>query len=278
MNVHPLDTRLKHSPSRPSITFILATSSPIHPSIHPLCCSPPSSTLSSLSLSPPSSPWCRPILPVSRRGVQLHFKHVPPVSINTSISSHLSASRLLQILDEAHYLNYTHARRSQSRTRCGREPVPVTVTERRWSDFRFKLRNTRWKRNNGHHCSTWVSPLWKHKNEQIIRTYRRTQHQLQPPCLRSSSLQIWTHYPSLRSSLSPFCHPSILLQSAYFNWFHLPLFPLHCVLFPRILCLAIIYTYPAAPVHPSCLTSRLYIYHLQIETSIAPHRSVHPPV
>lgn len=55
----------------------------IHPSIqrsiHPVCCSPLSSMLSSLSLSPPLAPRCRPILPVSRRGVQLHFKHVPPV-------------------------------------------------------------------------------------------------------------------------------------------------------------------------------------------------------
>lgn len=115
--------------------------------------------------------------------------------------------------------------------------------------------------------ATTVTHECLHETEQIISTYCYTQNSFSLPV---STLPPFKYEPITRPSTHPvpFFHPSILLQSAYFNWFHLLLFSLHCVLFPRILCLAIIYTYPAAPVHPSCLTSRLYIYHLQIETSI----------
>lgn len=78
--------------------------------------------------------------------------------------------------------------------------------------------------------------------------------------------QNWTHYPnSFHRPPITFSLPPSLDSTPTLTDFTYLCSPSSGT-FPQILSLAIIYTYPAAPLHPSCFTSHLY--HLQIQTSI----------
>lgn len=150
MNVHPPDIGLScnlpaslhylfNSPSI-STTFILTSPSPIYSSIHPFSLP---FLLHLCNTAYHRSSVLHPYILPRQSGV-VHFWLSPDVcskyilsvcfqsSINTSISSCLFLSRLLQILDQTHYLYHIqYACRSQSRTRRGQEPVSVTVMKRR---------------------------------------------------------------------------------------------------------------------------------------------------
>lgn len=183
----------------PSTTFTLTSPSPIYSSIHPF--SVPFLLHLCNTAHHRSSVLHPSILP--RLSGVVHFpdvcsKYIVSVcfqsSINTSIFSCLFLSRLLQILDQSHYLYHIqYACRSQSRTRRGQEPFSVTVMKRHWADSAaagaIQIQTVQHKCN---HSYTWLSPLCKHKTGQIICTYIYTQKNFS---LSVSTPQNWTHYP-----------------------------------------------------------------------------------